>query len=162
MAMAIMSWMIGIPVLGAMTGLRTMTPMAILCWFAYLHHLPIHHSWAFWVANPITVGVFTLLALGELVGDKLPQTPSRLDIGPLAARVVFGGLVGAIAATGLHGSALEGIMLGAIGALGGAFIGYHVRAGIKHHHNTPDLPLAIAEDIIAIGLSVLAMGIVTG
>ncbi|SNS32955.1 Uncharacterized membrane protein [Granulicella rosea] len=162
MAMAILSWMIGIPVLGAMTGLRCMTPMAMLCWFAYLHRLPIHYSWALWVANPITVGVFTVLALGELVGDKLPQTPSRLDIGPLASRVIFGGLVGAIAATALRGSAVEGIVLGAIGALGGAFTGYHIRAGIKHHTACQDLPIAFAEDIVTIGLSFLAIGIVTG
>ena len=108
MAMAMLSWIFAIPALGFATGLRTMTPMAILCWFAYLHHLPIHQSWAFWVAKLLTALVFSVLAVGELIGDKLPMTPSRIAVGPLLARVGFGGLVGAIAATGLHGSAVEG------------------------------------------------------
>jgi uncharacterized membrane protein len=162
MAIAMMSWMIAIPLLGAMTGLRTMTPMAVVCWFAWRHHLALEDTWGFWAGNLITVAVFTVLGLGELIGDKLPQTPSRLDAGPLAARVAFGGLVGALCATGLHGSAVEGVLLGVIGAFAGAFFGYHLRAGLKHKHGWPDLPIAVAEDVIAITASVLAMGIVTG
>ena len=59
-----MSWMVAIPVLGFATGLRTMTPMAVLCWFAYFHHLPVRESWAFWAANLITAIVFSVLAVG--------------------------------------------------------------------------------------------------
>jgi uncharacterized membrane protein len=162
MAMAMLSWILAIPVLGAMTGLRTMSPMAILCLFAWLGHLPVAGTWAFWAANPITSIVFGILALGELFGDKLPQTPNRTAPGPLVARVVFGGLVGAIAATGLTGSVIEGAILGAISALAGAFFGFHLRYWLVHHVGWRDLHIAIAEDVITIGCSVLAMGIVTG
>ena len=162
MAIAILSWLIGIPLLGAMTGLRTMTPIAVLCWFAYVHDLHLRHTWAFWAAQLVTAIVFTVLAVGELIADKLPQTPSRLAFFPLAARVIFGGLVGAIAATGLRGPAPEGILLGALCALAGAFIGYHLRLGLKRQFGWPDLPIALAEDVFAIGLSILAMGIITG
>ena len=162
MGMAMMSWMIAIPVLGFLTGLRTMTPMAVLCWFAYLHHLPIRRSWAFWAAQLVTAIVFSVLAVGEWIGDKLPNTPNRISLFPYLARLCFGGLVGAIAATGLHGAPLEGAILGVIGALAGTFIGYRLRTGLRVGLGCPDLPLAIAEDVIAVGVSVLAMGIVTG
>ena len=79
--MAVMSWVLAIPLLGVTTGLRTMTPMAVLCWFAYFGsdggHLPLGGTWAFWAAKLVTAIVFTVLAVGELIGDKLPKTPSR-------------------------------------------------------------------------------------
>lgn len=160
--MAMMSWMLAIPVLGFATGLRTMTPMAVLCWFAYLNHMPIHASWAFWATRLVTAIVFTVLAAGELIGDKLPQTPDRISAFPLIARLCFGGLVGAISATSLHGSTLEGILLGSIAALAGAFVGFHMRKSLCAKVDWPDLPVAVVEDLLAIGLSVLALGIVTG
>jgi uncharacterized membrane protein len=162
MAIAMMSWILAIPALGGMTGLRTMTPMAVLCWFAWAGNLPVAGTWAFWVAKPVTAIVFTVLAVGELVGDKLPMIPSRLSVGPLLSRVFFGGLVGALAAAGLSGSAPEGVVLGAISALAGASAGFHIRRWLVHTRGWRDLPVAMAEDAIAIGLSVLAMGIVTG
>jgi uncharacterized membrane protein len=162
MAMAMLSWVFAVPALGFATGLRTMTPMAVLCWFAYLHHMPIHESWAFWAAKLVTAAVFTVLAAGELVGDKLPMTPSRITIGPLLARVGFGSLVGAIAATSLRGPVVEGVLLGLIGALAGSFIGYHLRTLLPRHFGCGDLPVAVTEDVVAIGLSLLAMGVITG
>ena len=162
MALAFLSWVVAIPLLGGLTGLRTMTPMAVLCWFAYAGHLPVHRSWAFWTTKLVTAVVFTVLAAGELIGDKLPQTPNRISPFPLIARMAFGGLVGAIAATGLHGSAIEGIVLGVISAIAGAFLGFHLRQHLVKDRAFNDLPVALVEDALAIGLSVLAMGIVTG
>ena len=105
MAYAMLAWLIAIPVLGAMTGLRSMTPIAVLCWFAYRGHLPLAGTWGQWAGRPVSVIVFAVLAVGELIGDKLPMTPNRTAAFPLFARICFGGLVGALASTGLHGSA---------------------------------------------------------
>jgi len=162
MTLAILAWLIAIPVLGAMTGLRSMTPMAVVCFFAYRHHLWLVGTWGFWAMKPVTLIVFSVLAIGELIGDKLPMTPNRTAPFPLIARIVFGGLVGALAATGLQGSAIEGILLGAISALLGTFIGFHVRHALVKEQCFPAVGVALAEDIIAIGLSVLAMGVITG
>jgi uncharacterized membrane protein len=162
MMLLALSWVVAIPLLGGLTGLRTMTPMAVLCWFAWFHHLPVLHSWAFWTAQLVTAIVFTVLALGELIGDKLPQTPNRTAPFPLIARIVFGGLVGAIAATGLHGAAIEGIVLGSLSALAGSFLGFHLRQHLVKDSGYPDFGVALVEDALAILLSILAMGIVTG
>lgn len=157
MTIAILSWMVAIPLLGVMTGARTMTPMAVLCWFAYFGHLPLHHSWAFWVANPITLAVFTLLAVGEYIGDKLPKTPSRTALVPLLARVAFGGLVGAIGATVIKGAVIEGIILGVLSALLGAFAGLHIRLRAVESTGRPDWNIAVVEDATVILASVFAV-----
>ena len=162
MAIAVLSWMLAIPMLGFMTGLRSMTPMAVVCWFAYKHHLPLHGTWGFWAEYRVSAIVFSVLAVGEFIGDKLPSTPSRISWFPLTGRIIFGGLVGALCATGLHGSAVEGILLGVLGAVAGAFMGYHFRSWLTKTKGVPDLPVALAEDVIAVGCSLLAMGIVTG
>jgi len=164
--MPILSWLLAVPVLGMMTGLRTMTPIAVLCWFAYFGsdggHLPLGGTWAFWAAKLVSAIVFTVLAAGELVGDKLPQTPNRTAPGPLMARIFFGGLVGAIAATGMKGPAMEGILLGAFSALAGAFLGYEIRKRLVLRTGRPDWNIAVAEDAFAILVTVYAMGVVTG
>ena len=162
MSMPILAWLIAIPVLGVMTGLRAMTPMAVLCFFAYRGNLDVSGTWAFWSARPVTIIVFVILALGEYIGDKLPRTPNRTAPFPLIARIAFGALAGALAATGLHGSALEGGFLGAVSAFAGAFLGLHLRQRLTKENRFPDLPIALGEDVLALGLSFLAAGIVTG
>jgi uncharacterized membrane protein len=162
MAMAVMSWILAIPLLGAAAGMRTFTPLAVLCWFAYAGYVPLDGTWAFWAAKLVTAVVFTVLALGELVGDKLSATPDRTAAGPLLARIISGGLVGGIVAAGLNGSEFEGIVLGVGGALVGAFGGYLIRKEIVERSGSKDWPVAVAEDLVTVGFAVVAMGIVTG
>jgi uncharacterized membrane protein len=162
MAMTIMTWLIAIPLLGLVTGLRSMTAMAVLCWFAYRGDLPLDGTWASWAAKLTTAIIFTVLAVGELVADKLPKTPNRTAPGPLLVRIVVGGLVGAIVAAGLNGSEFEGIILGVGGALIGAFGGFLVRREVVLRINCRDWPVALVEDASAILFAVLAMGVVTG
>jgi uncharacterized membrane protein len=161
MATQVMSWLLAIPLLGVATGCRAMTPIAALCWFAWFRLLPVEHTWAFWTASLLSVIVFTVLALGEFIGDKLPKTPSRLAPGALAARIVFGGLVGAIIATSLKGSVAEGSILGIIGAVIGAFGGYHVRHFLVFHNKCRDWPVAVLEDFCVVLITVFALRLAT-
>jgi len=162
MAMAILTWLIAIPVLGMVTGLRSMTAMAMLCWFAYKGDLSLDDTWAAWAAKLTTAIIFTGLALAELIADKLPKTPNRIAPGPLLVRVVIGGLIGSIVAAGLNGSEFEGIILGVVGALIGSFGGFVVRREIVLRQGCRDWQVALAEDATAIICAVLAMGVVTG
>ena len=161
MPTATMSWLLAIPLLGLATGLRTMTPIAVLCWFAYLNYLPVHGTWAFWTAHIASVVVFTLFALGEYIGDKLPQTPNRTAPGPLLARLIFGGLLGAIVATAMQGPKFESVLLGILGAALGSFAGYVLRRDLVRKLACKDWLIALPEDIFALACAVLAMHIVT-
>ena len=163
MAMAVMSWLIALPLLGVATGLRTMTPMAVLCWFAVFGHLPVDGTWAFWTAKLISALLFTGLALGEDIGDKLPNMSARTELFPLLARLSFGGLAGAIVATALTGSVVEGALLGAAGAALGAFAGFHLRTCTAvRSRGWPDWRVALVEDAVALLAAVFALGVVTG
>jgi uncharacterized membrane protein len=162
MAMTILTWLIAIPLLGMVTGMRSMTAMAVLCWFAYRGDLSLDDTWASWAAKLTTAVIFTVLALSELVADKLPKTPNRTTPGPLLVRVVMGGLIGSIVAAGLNGSGVEGVILGVVGALIGAFGGFLVRREIVLRLGCKDWQVALAEDVTAIFCAVLAMGVVTG
>jgi uncharacterized membrane protein len=150
MAVQIMSWLLAIPLLGLATGLRTLTPMAVLCWYAYATYLPVDGTWAQWTQKLWVAILFTVLAVGEYVGDKLPKTPNRIAPMPLLARLVFGGLVGSIAATALNGSGLEGVLLGVVGAGLGAFGGFMVRRELVEMTGFPDWQIAVMEDVFTL------------
>ncbi|MBW4037500.1 MAG: DUF4126 domain-containing protein [Acidobacteria bacterium] len=140
--------------LGITVGLRTMTAMAVLCWFAWFQLLP-QNGWAFWVGYLATAVVFTVLAVGEYIGDTLPQTPNRTDPMLVGARLAFGALVGALAAHGTLEPAAGGILFGVLGAVIGTYGGYRVRMywskAIGH-----DLPVALTESAIALLLAIFA------
>lgn len=161
MAVAVISWLVAIPLLGLATGLRTMTPIAVICWYAYIGYLPVDGSWASWTGRLSVAIVFTVLAVGELIGDKLPQIPDRVSPGPLMARLVFGGLCGSIAATAISGPGIEGVLLGVLGALLGAFGGFMVRRHLRERFECGDWIVAVCEDATAILLAIFAMHVVT-
>ena len=162
MAQAALSWLFAIPMLGFVTGLRSMTPMAVLCWFAYAKQFDeVQGTWAQWTSKLSVAIVFTVLAAAELVADKLPKTPNRTAPGPLFVRLFLGGLIGAIAAIGVEGSSLEGGFLGVLGALAGAFCGYHIRREVVDRFQYEDWQLAVGEDALTIGLAIFCLGIIT-
>jgi len=161
MAIAIMSWLLAIPLLGVATGLRSLTGMAVLCWFAYLGYLPVGGTWAWWTASVASVAVFTVLAVGEYIVDKLPRTPNRTAPGPLLARLVLGGLAGSICATAMAGPGLEGVLLGVAGAALGAFAGFMIRRDVVTSFGCPDWPVAIVEDLIALLCAIFSMHVIT-
>jgi uncharacterized membrane protein len=103
------------------------------------------------MASTAATVIFILLAVGELVADQLPSTPSRTAPPGLIARIVTGGLCGAgIAAAGTQ-SPVIGAILGIVGAVFGAFGGYQARTRLVKALKVPDLVIATLEDIVAIG-----------
>jgi uncharacterized membrane protein len=145
--------------IGVVAGLRALTAPAVVAWAIHLQWLDLHDSPLSFLGSTAAVVVLTLLALGELVTDKLPSTPSRLDLPPLTARIVLGGLTGAILAAAHSQSFVLGCLLGAVGALAGAFAGYTVRSRLVRALGVPDPVIACLEDLVAVGgglLTVLA------
>jgi uncharacterized membrane protein len=138
------------------SGMRTFTGFAVVCWAAYLGYLPVEGTWASWTAKLATVIVMTVLALGEYWGDTQPKTPSRKSLGPLLARLSFGVLAGMVIAAGLDQPKAGGVILGIIGALIGTYGGYRARAfGARLLGR--DLPVALFESAVALGLAAFAM-----
>lgn len=137
--------------------MRSFTPLAVTAWFARMGRLPVAGTWASWIAHPAAVALLTAGALGEYVGDKLPNTPARTAPLPLVGRVIFGGLVGAIVATALRKPVQRGIAIGAVGAAAGSFGGYYLRRGLTKGAGLPDLPVALSGDVAAVALAVRSL-----
>jgi uncharacterized membrane protein len=136
--------------LGYVDGLRSLTAPAIVCWAAHLGWLHFAGTKLAFIDHRPTLIVFTLLAIIELVLDKLPNTPSRTAPVGLTARIVLGGASGLALATGVGISAPVAGVIASIGAIAGAFAGYHIRRAIVFKAHVPDLVAALAEDAIAI------------
>lgn len=135
--------------IGFFAGLRSLTAPAMTAWAVYMGWLKLEGPLSFIGSFPSVV-ILTLLALGELVADKLPKTPNRTAPLGLIARVMTGGVTGAcITAAGGQGALLGGL-LGAVGGVAGCFGGYHARQRLVKALGAPDIYVALLEDVIAI------------
>jgi uncharacterized membrane protein len=99
--------------------------------------------------------LFTVLAISELVYDKLPTASSRKRPRAFIARVLSGSLAGATVGFAGH-APLGGIILGAIGAVAGTLGGSAARTRLAATFGR-DLPAALAEDVVAITAAVFAV-----
>ena len=139
--------------IGIVAGLRALTPLAAVSWAAYLGWLPLQGTWLSFLGASITAYVATALALGELITDKRPTTPSRKTPMPFGARISTGALCGAAIAIP-SGAMLFGLFLGAVGGVIGTFAGAAMRARLAQAFGK-DHPAALLEDAIAIAGAIL-------
>jgi uncharacterized membrane protein len=140
-------------VIGIVAGLRAMMAPAAIAWAARLGWLDLHGSWLAFLGYRWTAPILSLLAIGEIVNDKLPNTPSRKVPPQFGARVVMGSLCGA--AIGIQaGIWWLGLLLGAAGAVAGTLGGSAARGALAKAIGR-DLPAALTEDAIALIVAAL-------
>jgi len=136
--------------IGVVAGLRALTPLAAVSWAARLGWLHLDNTSLAFLGYAATPYIFSVLAIGELINDKLPKTPSRKAPPGFIARIVTGTLCGA--ALGVARQSLVGAAaMGAIGAVAGTLGGYEFRSRLVKATGGRDLPIALLEDVIAVG-----------
>lgn len=139
--------------IGVIAGLRAMTAPAAISLAARAGWLDLAATPLAFLGYAYTPWIFTVLALGELVTDQLPTTPSRTVPIQFGTRILMGGLTGgAIGAS--TGSLGMGVVAGMIGAIVGTLGGRAARGRLADAFGS-DRPAAIVEDLIAIGGAVL-------
>jgi uncharacterized membrane protein len=135
--------------IGVVVGLRAMTAPAAVSWAARLGWLHLEKTWLAFLGSAATPYIFSVLAIGELINDKLPKTPSRKEPMGFIARIVSGAFCGA--AIGAASQALlGGLLAGVVGAVAGTLGGYEFRSRLVRATGGNDLPIALLEDAIAI------------
>ena len=140
--------------IGLCAGLRSLTPPAAVAWAVHLGWLRLARPLALIGSLPAVI-ILSVLAIAEIIFDKLPNTPNRTAPPGLLGRIVTGGLTGACVSLGGGKSAYVGAGLGVLGGVVGCFGGYQVRARIVKSFGQPDFPVALVEDMIAIAGSLL-------
>jgi uncharacterized membrane protein len=137
--------------IGIIAGLRAFTAPAVICWATYFGWLHLDESRLSFLGKPVAVGIVSLLALGELIADKLPMTPNRTTPGPLVGRIAAAAFSATALAIAARQSAIIVSVAGVIGALAGAFGGYYARHSLVKRYGLTDFAIALTEDLIAVG-----------
>ncbi len=127
-----------------------MTAPAVVSWAAFLDWIPVDDKWSSWVGHPITVIVLSVLAVGELITDQLPKTPSRKTTPQFSTRLITGAFAGAVLGSAWHHT-FAALGAGVIGAVLGTLGGYEARKRLVAARGGRDLPIALLEDVVAVG-----------
>jgi uncharacterized membrane protein len=140
--------------LGAIAGLRSMAAPAALSRAAAAGRIGSLRDTRFAVLGSSKVSaLLTLFEVGELVGDKLPMTPSRTSPPPLLGRAASGAIAGAALFVSGDRRAATGGILGAASAVAAAYAGERLRALASEKAGLPDPVAALAEDTAVLACS---------
>ncbi len=141
--------------IGVVAGLRALLAPAAVSWAAYAGRIDVSATWLAFLSYRFTPWIISLLALGELVADQLPSTPSRKVPIQFGTRLVMGAVCGAAvaAAQGLMWvGAIAGIVGCVVGTFGGALARSRLAASFGNDH-----PAAFIEDGVALIAAVLIL-----
>lgn len=108
------------------------------------------------IESPMARYSLSVLAAGELIGDKLPFTPPRTDLLPQAFRFFSGAICGAAIADDEGEEPLVGAIIGGIAAIGSCHAAYHIRKAIADGSGIPDAVTAVGEDALVFALGHIA------
>lgn len=139
--------------LGFIAGMRAMSAPALLS-HRLSHTIPTQHpkKLLHYLAQPTTAKVFKALAGGEIIGDKLPNTPNRTTPSQFISRVAIGSACGAVVSEAEGQKLPVGAVLGGLGAVAGTLLFFNLRRWLDHDLGLPDAVGAVAEDALVAGL----------
>jgi uncharacterized membrane protein len=109
------------------------------------------------VQRPVIAKGLKVLALGELIGDKLPKTGDRIAAPGVIGRSLSGALVGAAIYKADRSDVITGAVVGATVAAATTYISFYTRKKIGERCGINDSFLGVAEDIIAIAAGLWVM-----
>ena len=103
---------------------------------------------------PLVRAAAALGVVGEIIGDKLPTAPSRLEHGGALVRATSGAIGATMLAARAQANPVVPAVAGAVGGLAGAYGGAAWRAWAVGR--LPDWQAAIAEDVVALTAAAVA------
>lgn len=135
--------------IGVIAGLRAMTAPLAISVAAHFDWLDLSGTFLAFLGYQWTPVILLILAIGELITDQLPSTPSRKVPIQFGTRIIVGALTGGAIGVAA-GSLWMGAIIGAIGAVIGTLGGSAARARMAAAFGK-DRPAALIEDAVAIG-----------
>jgi uncharacterized membrane protein len=147
----------GAAVMGVAAGMRSMASPAIVSQLAKSGLMPAGVASLGLLYRPATAKTMAVLAVGELIADKLPFMPARTDTPAVVVRAISGGFSGAAICSSKKRSVLTGALLGAFAAVGTTYGAYKLRKWAGERFDIPDPVIAIAEDALVAGCGMLVL-----
>ncbi len=117
----------GAAVLGAVSGMRSMAAPAIVSRLAHTGLLPLEDSQIKFLGHKNSAKTMALMAVGEMVADKLPFIPNRTSLFPLVTRAASGALSATAFVKARKGSVALGALIGSLAAVGASYGAYKLR-----------------------------------
>jgi uncharacterized membrane protein len=145
--------------LGVVSGLRALTAPMLVSWAARLGWIKLESTALAFLGYAYTPWILTVLAVSELINDKLPNTPSRTVPPQFAVRIFSGGF-SAAAIAAASGGWLAGLLAGIVGAVIGTLGGRQLRAQLAASFGS-DRPAALLEDALAVGGGFLLLAVLS-
>ncbi|MCY1017849.1 DUF1990 family protein [Pyxidicoccus sp. MSG2] len=147
--------------LGVLAGMRSMSAPTLVSRRLSQAPGPRTDPLAQALSKPWVPKVLGVLALGELVADKLPKTPARVTFLPMAGRIITGVLAGASSVSGQKRSvmALAGV-LGGVAAVASTWAFYSLRKVATTRFKVPNVAAAFTEDALLAALASRLMPVV--
>lgn len=133
--------------IGVVAGLCAVTAPAVLAWTVGHGRVRLGSSLFVTILSGTASKRIADFAVSELIADKLPFTPSRLNAAPFSTRIVSGAICGATIYGVVERPLTQGAVLGGLGAIAGAVAGYHKWKRLSR--DMPDLAAALLEDALA-------------
>jgi len=140
--------------IGLVGGMRALSPLAAVTVAARRNALPHNNGASSLLANPMVSNAVMVLAVGELLGDKIPSAPDRIIPPGIAARVVTGAVAGAALAP--RDQRATGALLGAAGAVAGAYLSFNGRMRLMDRYD--QVSTGIVEDALMLAATQLIVG----
>jgi uncharacterized membrane protein len=141
--------------LGTLAGMRTMSAPVVAT------HILSNHPSKKLAKSPLrfmqsttVAAVLKVLSVTELVADKLPSTPNRIEPAGVAGRCLSGALAGASIYKAVGGKALTGALVGGAAAIAATYGSYFLRKTIVKANHIADPLIGAAEDALVIGAGI--------
>lgn len=144
--------------LGVIAGMRTTFAPAIASHFlSKKHNAALSKSKLGFMQSPVTAIVTKVMSAGEIIVDKLPDTPNRIVAPQVMARTASGAFAGAVISAVNDDNTAKGILIGGATALAATFGTYYLRKYISENTFIKEPATGAVEDAIAIGCGALLM-----
>jgi uncharacterized membrane protein len=106
-------------------------------------------KWKWFCSKPAS-NIFSVMAAGEVLADKMPSIPDRISPPGLAGRAVSGALAGMVLDKATKGRTPVAPLVGAGAAIAAAFASFYGRKALSR--KIADRKIAVVEDLIVYGI----------
>jgi len=142
--------------LATLAGMRSMSAPAFLSGSLAKHNSPqLGSSFLRFMQKPVTAKILAVMAGGEMVMDKLPDTPDRTATNVVAGRAISGALIGGTLYKSQKGSVFSGALIGSLTAIASTYATLPLRKKLIEALDMPVLA-GVIEDavVIAAGIAI--------